>query len=361
MSNQASQQLAQANGIWNNSTILPPMNLLLPTNANTTKTLTTPNGNNSAIPSIVNNQFTTPFLQTNINSIATTMNHNLNLNSSPSTPTPTGSSPISNTNTTTINNNKSNNANEYKYTLPNSINKYKHKQDPSNKSSIIQCPNPTHNPILNHQKQEEIALSKAKQIQNGEYILELESKVTEQEKLIQSLLSQNQLLQTQLAQHKNQISMLSTQNNTLLSAYNTLQSQWKSAVFPSLSNKNNHKQTRGQTQGAMTRTESAGKWSVNDVMSWIGNIANGIYNKYAYLFCLNNIDGVQLMNITRSDLEKMGITDNKEQTLLLQHIQRLKRLNSNSNSNSMSSSLQCASSPAMNGSGDIIEGQIDTK
>ena len=349
------------NGLWNNLNMLSPINVLLASN-NTNRT-------NGAINPI-NNRFATPFLQTgtmtttpsgnghvnmNVDTVNNNNNNNVeiiqstNINSNSSTPTPTGSIPISS-------------KNSYKYALPNNLKKYTHSNLKKNdsKSMIIQCPNPTHNPILNHQKQEEIALSKAKQIQNDEYIDDLESKLNEQQKLIQSLISQNQILQSQLIQHKNQISMLSTQNNTLLSAYNTLQSQWKSSVLPSLSNSNSNSCSKTITHGhghnAATNTminggagsatnpgKGCGKWSVNDVMGWIGNIANGNFNKYAYLFCLNNIDGVQLINMTRMDLEKMGIKDNKDQIVLLEHVERLKRLSSSS------LLLQCSTnSPAMN-------------
>ena len=345
MSQKGSQELVIPNGLWNNTLIPPQTNFLQPqqqqTQNNTTQII---------------NQFPTPFLPTFTPTGYNSSGSNSN-NSSPSTPS-------------SINNNNNTPSQSFKYTLPHNLNKYIHSKSNSKSNTntggkIIQCPLPTHNPILNHQKQEEIAASKDKQLQDVQYIENLESKLNEQQQLIQSLLQQNQLLQQQLSQHKTQISMLSTQNNTLLTSYNTLQSQWKSTVLPTISSTANITPNitgsavvvHGVTTQTNTCTNSArmtidcSKWSVNDVIGWINKLENGKYGKYSYCFCLSNIDGKRLMDVTRMDLDKMGIKDNKEQTVLLQHIQALKcTLNDTA-----------AVNVHVGGNTGDIEGQIDTE
>ena len=94
---------------------------------------------------------------------------------------------------------------------------------PFSHCSIIQCPNPTSNPLADHQKQKEVKDSQMKLMEDANYMESMEKKMMEQQQLIETLQAQNQLLSMQLRQHQDYITMVQGQNNALLTAYNALQ------------------------------------------------------------------------------------------------------------------------------------------
>eukprot|EP01084_Bolivina_argentea_P218817 371253_1 len=176
----------------------------------------------------------------------------------------------------------------------------KYQQWNSKQDHIIQCPNPTANPIVNHRKQEEMVAKQKQQICDANYGKRMEQKVMEQNEIIQNLMHQNSVLSMQSAQQQNYIKMIQKQNSTLLSAYNALQKQSKTP-----------------------NAKQFASWSVSDVIAWISSLDSGKFMKYSYSFCLNNIDGKGITRVTLDDLETMGIKDNIDKALLLSHIKQL--------------------------------------
>merc|ERR1719162_497392 len=65
----------------------------------------------------------------------------------------------------------------------------------SDKSSIIQCPNPSHNPLANHAIQQELNKERKQRAQSVE---EMEERLQVQAELILRLQTQNQALSVQL-------------------------------------------------------------------------------------------------------------------------------------------------------------------
>merc|ERR1711951_57994 len=99
------------------------------------------------------------------------------------------------------------------------FNRYQH--DVVDRPVIIQYPNPTGNPLADHQKQrEEVQHCRMRQMEDANYVDSMEHKMMEQQQVIEALQAQNQLLSLQLRQHQDYISMVQTQNSALLTAYN---------------------------------------------------------------------------------------------------------------------------------------------
>eukprot|EP01083_Nonionella_stella_P197315 725564_1 len=195
-----------------------------------------------------------------------------------------------------------------------------------NNLNIIQCPNPTANPISNHQKQQQIQFEQNKHLRNANYMQQMEQKLNEQTQLIQNLLNQNTIFKSQITQQQNYISVIQNQNNILLNAYN------------SLTNTTSNNSKKGN--GNVIETDDYRQWNVSDVINWISKLDNGKFLKYGYGFCLNNIDGKLLVNVTKDELNKMGVKNVNDKILLFNHIKKLKELNGQINTtNSVSNSV----------------------
>eukprot|EP00483_Globobulimina_turgida_P006083 UN06093 len=163
-----------------------------------------------------------------------------------------------------------------------------------NNLNIIQCPNPTANPITNHQKQQQIQVEQKQHLRNANYVQQMEEKLNEQNKLIQNLMNRNNILSVQLTQQQNYIAIVENQNSTLLNAYNSV--------------------TNASVPNACAYTANYKKWNVDEVMSWLSKLENAQFAKYQYGFCVNNIDGHLLRNLTMDDLEKMGVANINDQS-----------------------------------------------
>ena len=183
------------------------------------------------------------------------------------------------------------------------------------KNEIIQCPNPTANPIINHLEQQQMQKEQKEQINKVQNMKQMEQRLAAQNELIERMSSiQYALIQKtneqslQLMQHKNYITLLQQQNHSILTAYNALKTQFAA-------------------QSVSSQTEcNYEKWSVNDVIAWITKLDNGRFLQYAYCFCLSGVDGKQLTNVSEHDLDKMGIKDCNDRVLLLEHIGKIKKM-----------------------------------
>jgi len=61
-------------------------------------------------------------------------------------------------------------------------------------------------------------------MEDANYVESMEHKMMEQQRVIEALQAQNQLLSLQLRQHQDYLAVVQSQNNALLTAYNALQS-----------------------------------------------------------------------------------------------------------------------------------------
>lgn len=100
------------------------------------------------------------------------------------------------------------------------------------KNEIIQCPNPTANPISNHLKQKQLQKEHTEQLKEIKNMKQFQQQLAAQNELIekmnhvqQSLIHQTNQQSLQLMQYRNYIQCLQQQNHALLSAYNALKGQ----------------------------------------------------------------------------------------------------------------------------------------
>ena len=69
------------------------------------------------------------------------------------------------------------------------------------------------------------------------------------------------------------------------------------------------------------------QWGTEEVLQWILQLAGGKFKKYRAALAVNveteNIDGTCLRSLDKGDVHRLGVTDFKDKTELLAHIEAL--------------------------------------